>query len=222
MMHEVIVQVAHSGHLHYSRQITDEMEASAKARGTGIAKRSPEFIEQKMLEGKAIIALSKTGEWAGFCYIETWEHGKYVANSGLIVAPEFRKYGLARDIKKEIFKLSRKKYPDAKIFGLTTGLAVMKINSDLGYEPVTYSELTTDEQFWNGCKSCVNYEILQSKEKKNCLCTAMLYDPVKEQKQKRRWKEWKIMERFNAIKIVQLLKSFPPKKNKHEKSNISI
>jgi hypothetical protein len=98
----------------------------------------------------------------------------------------------------------------------------MKINSDLGYEPVTYSELTTDEQFWNGCKSCVNYEILQSKEKKNCLCTAMLYDPVKEQKQKRRWKEWKIMERFNAIKIVQLLKSFPPKKNKHEKSNISI
>ncbi|HNC39497.1 MAG TPA: GNAT family N-acetyltransferase, partial [Chitinophagaceae bacterium] len=63
------------------------------------------------------------------------------------------------------------------IFGLTTGLAVMKINSDLGYEPVTYSELTQDEAFWAGCKSCVNYEILMSKDRKNCMCTAMLYDP---------------------------------------------
>lgn len=169
--------VAQPSHKKYSTQITDEMENSAKARGTGIAKRSPAYIETKMEEGKAVIALTKDGAWAGFCYIEAWGHGKYVANSGLIVSPEFRKYGLARLIKKEIFKLSRKKYPDSKIFGLTTGPAVMKINSELGYIPVSYGDLTDDNEFWKGCQSCINYEILVSKNRQNCLCTAMLYDP---------------------------------------------
>ena len=117
------------------------------ARGTGIAKRSPEYIETKIDEGKAVIAVTKDGTWVGFCYIETWSHGEYVANSGLIVAPAFRKSGVAKAIKQKIFNLSRTKYPEAKIFGLTTGLAVMKINTDLGYEPVTYSELTQDEAF---------------------------------------------------------------------------
>ncbi len=154
------------------------MAASAAARGTGIAKRNPEYIENKMLEGKAVIAVTTNGAWVGFCYIETWSHGGYVANSGLIVAPDFRKSGVAKRIKQAIFNLSREKYPAAKIFGLTTGLAVMKINSELGYEPVTYSELTQDEAFWAGCKSCVNYDILTMKERKNCLCTAMLYDPA--------------------------------------------
>lgn len=153
------------------------MEESAKARGTGIAKRSPDYIIKKMEEGKAVIALTQDGTWVGFCYIEAWEHEKYVANSGLIVSPAFRKTGVATEIKNKIFELSRQKYPHAKIFGLTTGLAVMKINSDLGYEPVTYSELTTDEEFWKGCKSCINYEILMSKDRKNCMCTAMLFDP---------------------------------------------
>jgi hypothetical protein len=161
----------------YSKIITDEMEASAAARGTGIAKRSPEYIESKIDEGKAVIAITNQNEWVGFCYIETWSHGEYVANSGLVVVPAFRKSGVAKAIKQRIFALSREKYPDSKIFGLTTGLAVMKINSDLGYEPVTYSELTQDEAFWAGCKSCVNYEILMSKERKNCMCTAMLFDP---------------------------------------------
>ena len=153
------------------------MEASAAARGTGIAKRSPEYIEKKMQEGKAVIALTTDDKWVGFCYIEAWGHDEFVANSGLIVAPAFRKSGVAKHIKQRVFSLSREKYPNAKIFGLTTGLAVMKINSDLGYEPVTYSELTNDEEFWAGCKSCVNYDILMSKERKNCMCTAMLYDP---------------------------------------------
>ncbi|GAA0877044.1 GNAT family N-acetyltransferase [Algoriphagus jejuensis] len=169
--------VADSSHKAYATQITEEMESSAKARGTGIAKRSPAYIETKMEEGKAVIALTTDGRWAGFCYIEAWGHGKYVANSGLIVSPEFRKYGLARKIKQEIFKLSRKKYPESKIFGLTTGAAVMKINSELGYIPVGYSDLTDDESFWKGCQSCVNYEILMSKNRQNCICTAMLYDP---------------------------------------------
>jgi hypothetical protein len=169
--------IANSSHKEYAITITDEMGNSAKARGTGIAKRTPEYVETKMDEGKAVIAMTQDGIWAGFCYIEAWGHGKYVANSGLIVAPEFRKYGLARKIKREIFKLSRQKYPDSKIFGLTTGAAVMKINSELGYIPVSYSDLTDDEAFWKGCQSCVNYEILVSKSRQNCICTAMLFDP---------------------------------------------
>ena len=176
-----IVKVADGQHIIHALQICQEMEASAKARGTGIAKRTPDYIAQKMLEGKAVIALHPDGSWAGFCYIETWSHGKYVANSGLIVSPELRKSGLARLIKQKIFQLSRTKYPDAKIFGLTTALAVMRINSGLGYKPVTYSELSDDEAFWKGCQSCVNFEILQSKNRTNCLCTAMLFDPAKDE-----------------------------------------
>lgn len=177
-INDFIVQVALPEHRVFAEEICNEMAESAKARGTGIAKRSPEYVAGKMAEGKAVIAFHKDGTWAGFCYIETWSHGQFVANSGLIVSPQFRKAGLAHSIKKEIFELSRTLYPKAKIFGLTTGLAVMKINSDLGYEPVTYSELTQDEDFWKGCQSCVNFEILKSKERKICMCTAMLYDPA--------------------------------------------
>ena len=193
------------------------MAASAQARGTGIAKRTPEYISAKIQEGKAVIALSAEGQWAGFCYIETWGHGKYVDNSGLIVAPQFRNSGLAKAIKRKIFELSRTKFPGAKIFGLTTGLAVMKINSELGYEPVTYSELTDDEEFWKGCRSCVNFEILQGKERKNCLCTAMLYNPAeKEKPQKTFWdfaKNSRLYERFMRTKQNILLKG---KKNGEE------
>lgn len=173
----IIIRVATQSDIDYAKTITDEMESSAKARGTGIAKRSPDYVANKMIEGKAVIAVTTEGKWVGFCYIEAWQHGEFVANSGLIVAPEFRKSGVAKQIKKSVFDLSREKYPNSKIFGLTTGLAVMKINSDLGYEPVTYSELTNDEEFWAGCKSCVNFDILTAKERKNCLCTAMLFDP---------------------------------------------
>jgi hypothetical protein len=211
-MQHFIVEVANEHHLKYAEIICNEIESSAKARGTGIAKRSPDYIKQKMLEGKAVIALTKNGTWAGFCYIETWSNGNYVANSGLIVSPQFRKSGLATEIKKKIFDLSRSKYPNAKIFGLTTSLAVMKINSDMGYEPVTYSELTQDEAFWKGCQSCVNYEILKSKNYKNCLCTAMLYDPA--DKHKPRWFDFaskkKILERLLRIKqntFIKLLKN---------------
>jgi GNAT superfamily N-acetyltransferase len=174
------VVVASPEHTPFAQQICDEMEASAKARGTGIAKRSPLYVAQKMEEGKAVIAFDAQGAWAGFCYIETWGHGEYVANSGLIVAPHLRKSGLAKRIKEKIFELSRTKYPHAKIFGLTTALAVMKINSDLGYRPVTYSELTNDEEFWKGCRSCVNFDILTAKNRSNCLCTAMLFVPPKD------------------------------------------
>jgi len=205
----IIIRVATPEDKKYAKTITDEMESSAKARGTGIAKRSPEYVAQKIDEGKAVIAVTPDAAWVGFCYIETWE-GEYVANSGLIVAPEYRKGGVAKAIKQKIFQLSREKYPDAKIFGLTTGLAVMKINSDLGYEPVTYSELTQDEKFWAGCKSCVNYDILMSKERKNCLCTAMLYDPKDHYEPKETKdhfeKKSQVYERLLKIKQSKFLK----------------
>src|ERR1700743_2761311 len=183
------IHVATTRHIDYAPLICDEMAASAKARGTGIAQRSPDYVANKMIEGKAVIAVHKDGTWAGFCYIETWSHGDFVANSGLVVNPIYRKVGLAKEIKRQIFQLSRAKYPNAKLFGLTTGLAVMKINSDLGYEPVTYSELTQDEEFWKGCRSCVNYDILTGKERKNCMCTAMLFDPVEKAKEQEKKKE---------------------------------
>jgi hypothetical protein len=175
------VQIASIAHVGFAAEICLLMEESAKVRGTGIAKRKPEYIQNKMLEGKAVIAFHND-EVAGFCYIESWGDKKFVANSGLIVRPDLRKSGLARLIKKKAFELSRKMFPDAKIFGITTSLAVMKINTELGYKPVTFSELTDDDSFWKGCESCVNYDILQRNKRRMCLCTAMLFDPVKEQK----------------------------------------
>ena len=168
-------------HVKYAEQICEELALSAAARGTGIARRKPEYIEKKISEGKAVIALVDD-QLAGFCYIETWSHSKFIANSGLIVLPQYRQLGLAKRIKQSIFRLSRKKYPDAKIFGITTSLAVMKINSSLGYKPVTFSELTQDEEFWKGCMSCKNYDILTRNDRKMCLCTGMLYNPAEESK----------------------------------------
>ncbi|OJX90131.1 MAG: GNAT family N-acetyltransferase [Paludibacter sp. 47-17] len=177
----IVVKIADDSCLSYVDTILKTIEEAAKIRGTGIARRSPEYIELKISERKAIIALSGD-EFAGFCYIETWGNKQFVANSGLIVVDKFRGNGLAKRIKKKAFELSRQRYPDAKIFGLTTGLAVMKINSELGYKPVTFSELTDDESFWKGCQSCVNYDILQRTGRKHCLCTGMLYDPKWEKK----------------------------------------
>jgi hypothetical protein len=222
----IIVRVATPDDIHYSNTITDEMESSAKARGTGIAKRSPAYVELKMQEGKAVIAVTDQGEWVGFCYIEAWGHEKFVANSGLIVNPAFRGHGVAKSIKVKIFELSRKKYPDAKIFGLTTGLAVMKINSDLGYEPVTYSELTDDEEFWKGCQSCVNFDILTGKGRKNCLCTAMLYDPVEKAKEEeakakaKKMEEEKVVEKKLSVTHTGDIKA--EKKRRRFKGNFKL
>jgi hypothetical protein len=171
------IRVATAADTHYADLLCQWYIESAKQRGTGIAKRDPEYVREKMRQGNSVIAFVD-GELAGFCYIETFESGKFVANSGLVVNTELRKHGLGRAIKREVFRLSRTKYPDAKIFGITTSLAVMKINSDLGYEPVTFSELTTSEDFWKGCKSCKNFGILMENERKMCLCTGMLFDKL--------------------------------------------
>lgn len=171
--------IANATHLHWAEKICELYAISAKERGTGIAKRQPEYIRKKMKQENAVIAL-EGDQLAGFCYIETWSHEEYVANSGLIVAPSFRGKGLAKRIKQRVFQYAREKYPAARVFGITTSLAVMKINHDLGYRPVTFSELTQDEAFWKGCQSCPNYDILMRNERRICLCTGMIA-PSKEE-----------------------------------------
>ena len=170
------IYVANASHVEYAEPICELMYISALERGTGIAKRSPEYIAEKMRSGKAVIALYGT-ELVGFSYIETWSHSHFVGNSGLIVAHKYRNAGVAKKIKKKVFELSRKLYPEAKIFSITTGLAVMKMNTGLGFKPVPFSELTSDQEFWNGCKGCKNYDILERNEFKMCLCTGLLFDP---------------------------------------------
>lgn len=177
---KIEVIVASAEHVKYVDEILDTINRAAKVRGTGIAKRSPEYVKQKMLERKAVIALCN-GEFAGFSYIESWSNKEFVANSGLIVSDKYRGLGLATRIKRRIFSLSREMFPDAKIFSLTTGAAVMKMNFELGYRPVTFDQLTTDPAFWRGCESCVNYDILQRNGGHKCLCVGLLYDPKETQ-----------------------------------------
>ena len=171
------VMVADESHAIYADEICEEVFISARERGTGIARRTPEYIIEKMTAGKAVIAISEDSKFAGFSYIETWGHQQFVANSGLIVAHAFRGLGLAMRIKRRIFQLSRERYPEAKIFSITTGAAVMKMNYELGFRPVPFSFLTDDTEFWKGCQGCRNYGILESNEFRMCLCTGLLYDP---------------------------------------------
>ncbi len=179
---KVEITLATDEHLKFCDSICQVIEESAKIRGTGIAKRKPAYIKQKIQDGKAVIAVVENDIFAGFCYIESWGKEKhFVANSGLIVNPKFRGLGLGNMIKKAAFDLSRKKFPDSKLFGITTSLAVMKINYHLGYRPVTFHQLTDDEEFWDGCKSCINFDILKRTNRLHCLCTAMLYDPIEKQ-----------------------------------------
>ncbi|WPU92070.1 GNAT family N-acetyltransferase [Mucilaginibacter sabulilitoris] len=175
----IIVRSAIPSDVVYADQIIREMESSALARGSGISKRSASCIIEKINTGKAIVAVTEKGEWAGFSYIETWDNETFVSNCGLIVSPKHRSQGVASQIKAQIFELSRTRYPLASVFSITSGLAIMKMNTKLGFEPVTYAEITQQQSFWDGCKSCVNYNILQSKNRRNCLCTAMLFNPSK-------------------------------------------
>ena len=174
---QIDVVVADASHTVYADEICEEVFISARERGTGIARRTPEYIIEKMMAGKAVIAVTNDGKFAGFSYIETWGHKQFVANSGLIVAHGYRGLGVAMRIKRRIFELSKELYPQAKIFSITTGAAVMKMNYALGFRPVPFTLLTDDPEFWKGCTGCRNYPILESNNFKMCLCTGLLYDP---------------------------------------------
>jgi GNAT superfamily N-acetyltransferase len=201
----VQIVIANKSHLKYVSLICETIKSSAMVRGTGIAERSTGYIAKKINNGNAIIAVDKE-KFAGFCYIEVWDNKEFVVNSGLIVHPDFRNQGLAKKIKEKILEHSIKKYPNAKIFGITTGLAVMKINYELGYHPVTFSELTKDETFWDGCKTCRNYDILTRTNKTMCLCTGMLYNPkIKNKLAKSKYNN-KVLNRLKKIKQSLFLK----------------
>ncbi len=178
----IIVRTAIPADVKYVYPILEEMERSAKVRGTGIAKRTPQALCKKIYDGKAVIALAENGDWAGFAYVEVWSNGQYVSNSGMIVNPIYRNQGVAKAIKQQVFDLARTMYPDATVFSITTGAAIMKMNHQLGFEPVTYSAITRDEKFWDQCKQCVNYPILSANNRERCLCTAMAFFPEKEAK----------------------------------------
>ncbi|WP_179351394.1 GNAT family N-acetyltransferase [Winogradskyella vidalii] len=201
------IVIADKSHSIYAEIICNTIAEAAKVRGTGIAKREPEYIIKKLENGNAVIALDGD-KFAGFCYIEQWGHGNFVANSGLIVHPDFRNLGLAKQIKKVVFDHSRAKFPDAKIFSITTGLAVLKMNSELGYKPVTFSELTDDQSFWKGCQTCKNFDVLTRTEQKMCLCTGMLYDPAKTEAPKTTERNYdkKVWTRLKLMKQNMFLK----------------
>lgn len=199
------IVVTDKSHIKYAGIICETITESSNVRGTGIAKRTVGYISDKISIGNAVIAIHN-GEFAGFCYIETWDNKEFVVNSGLIVSPQFRNQGLAKKIKKKILEYSKEKYPNAKIFGITTGLAVLKINYELGYQPVTFSELTSDEAFWNGCKTCKNYDVLIRTDKKMCLCTGMLYDPNHDKNIKQHSYNSSALSRLKRIKQTLFLK----------------
>lgn len=207
------VVIATYEHIKYANIISETIDKSAQERGTGIAKRTPEYIETKIINGNAIIALDGN-KFAGFCYIEIFSNKNYVVHSGLIVHEDYRKQGLAKKIKTMVFNHSKERYPEAKIFGITTGLAVMKINYDLGYKPVTFSELTNDPEFWKGCQTCANYDVLQRTNKKMCLCTGMLYNPKDDGHIKEHPYNSKTLSRLKRIKQVLLLKKLVKKNTK--------
>ncbi|MBE6301544.1 MAG: GNAT family N-acetyltransferase [Parabacteroides distasonis] len=184
------VMIAEACHEEYVDTILETIEAAAKVRGTGIAKRTHEYVTQKMKEGKAVIAL-EGNKFAGFSYIESWGNKQYVTTSGLIVHPDFRGLGIAKRIKEMTFQLARMRWPHAKIFSLTSGAAVMKMNTELGYVPVTFADLTDDEAFWRGCEGCVNHDVLLRTGRKYCICTGMLFDPEDPQRAEREAKEKK-------------------------------
>jgi len=199
-MEKFIVKLAEKTDLIYVSEIKEAIFSASEKKGTGIAVRDFEYLTSKILEGKAVIAKTAEGRWAGFCYIETWGHNKFVANSGLVVAEDFRGMGLARKIKYLAYELSRKLYPGAKLFGITTSLAVLKINTELGYRPVTISELTDDDEFWKECMTCPYYDVLMRTKRTHCLCTAMLFDPdekVKTGKQARKQPDTAVVNRNN-------------------------
>jgi N-acetylglutamate synthase-like GNAT family acetyltransferase len=201
------IVIADKSHSIYAEIMCETISEAAKVRGTGIAKRKPEYIITKMENGNAVIALDGD-QFAGFCYIEAWSHGKFVANSGLIVNPDYRNQGLAKKIKKVVFEHSITKFPDSKVFSITTGLAVMKMNSELGYKPVTFSELTDDQSFWKGCQTCKNFDVLTRTEQKMCLCTGMLYNPSKKEDIKPEAHNYdkKVWTRLKNIKQSMFLK----------------
>ncbi len=174
----ITIEIGGDKHKKHAIKIAEMIERASEKKGTILAIRKPNYILDKIIKGKSILALD--GEIiVGFCYFQNWENNEFIAHSGLIINENYLGRGLSKKIKKQIFNLSRQKFPKAKLFGLTTSAAVMKINYELGYQSVNYNQLTNDEDFWKGCKTCSNYQRLMQAKREKCKCTGMLMDPGK-------------------------------------------
>jgi hypothetical protein len=177
-----VIRLATEADAKHLPRIADLLDEGAISRGIGRGRRPDSLMLQKIRENRSIMAFNPEGDVVGFCYIDTWNNDSFVVHNALIVAPKYRDKNLGWLIKEFAFKITRSRWPDAKIFGLTTTQAVMHINSKLGYEPVVYAALPQDERFWNGHSNCIYYDVLQRSGGRFCLCTAMLYDPEKSPK----------------------------------------
>ncbi len=69
----------------------------------------------------------------------------------------------------------------------------------------------------------MNFDILMSKDKKNCLCTAMLYDPADhyepEETKEEFKKHSKLFERFMRLKQSRFLNFLTGKQGSEKKKN---
>jgi hypothetical protein len=171
----IVVRLATEHDQRFVQNIITEIEIASQIKGTGICKREPAFISQKITEGNAVMAVTPSGAWAGFCYIQPHDNGQFVSSCALVISRNFRNRGIASQIKAQVLALAKNKYPAARIFGLTTSHVVERINAQLNYVEVSYAEVTQADTFWQSCRSCENYQLLLQQDKKKCLCKAMVY-----------------------------------------------
>lgn len=174
---EVRILPATTEHLRYVPAIVQLIEDASNEPGAALAKRSAEYVTSKIEHGFAVIALTEDDKVVGFQCLSPWEGDKFVSHSALVVHPNFRRQGLSREIKGQIVELTRKKFPEAIMFGITLSPSVMSLNTAHGFRPVGYDSLTKDDAFWKGCETCPYHDVLLKMQRTVCLCTALRLDP---------------------------------------------
>ncbi len=140
-----------------------------------IATRTTEWLAKKVRARRAAVALDGD-ELVGFGYWSSWQEDTFVSHSGLVVRADYRGAGLGGDLKRVLFDSSRRQLPDARLISLTTSPQVRKLNLALGFEIVPLDQLTQDPAFWEGCKTCRNYEDVVARGEQ-CCCEGMLLLP---------------------------------------------
>jgi GNAT superfamily N-acetyltransferase len=145
------------------------------SRDHDIARRATPFLRDKILSGKAVLALHED-RLVGFGYFSDWEGGRFVSHSGLVVDDAFRGRGLGRRMKTRLMQAGARRFPEATVMSLTTSPAVLAMNRSLGFRKVPVERLTTDPAFWEGCKACRNYAEMQRLGRR-CCCDAMILSP---------------------------------------------
>jgi len=140
-----------------------------------VAKRSPRLLREKIVGGQAVLAL-EDDELVGFAFWSTWQNGRFVSHSGLVVRPDRRGRALGRRLKWELTAASRRRHPDAALMSLTSSRAVRAMNRALGFVQVPLDHLTLDPAFWRGCEACRNHAELGA-HPDHCRCVGMILRP---------------------------------------------